>query len=81
MVLTSHELKICVSDFERLLYYLDIEFWYPSGFIRLAFTLIYSGRLTSVAGAVIQAIGRLEFEDGLWTGVHLEDGWSTRRPA
>ena len=30
-------------------------------------------RLASVAGAVIQAIGRLEFEDGLRTRVLLED--------
>ena len=32
-------------------------------------------RLASVAGAVIQAIGRLEFEDGLRTGVLQEDCW------
>ena len=30
-----------------------------------------AGRLASVAGAVIQAIGRPEFEDGLRTGVQL----------
>ena len=30
-------------------------------------------RLASVAGAVIQAIGRPEFEDGLRTGVLLQD--------
>ena len=32
-------------------------------------------RLASVAGAVIQAIGRPEFEDGLRTGVLQEDCW------
>ena len=32
-------------------------------------------RLVSVAGAVIQAIGRPEFEDGLRTGVLQEDCW------
>ena len=32
-----------------------------------------AGRLASVAGAVIQAIGRPEFEDGLRTGVLQED--------
>ena len=36
-------------------------------------------RLASVGGAVIQAIGRPEFEDGLWTGVHLEDSWCPSR--
>ena len=36
-------------------------------------------RLASVAGAAIQAIGRPEFEDGLWTGVHLEDSWCPSR--
>ena len=30
-------------------------------------------RLAFIAGAVIQAIGRPEFEDGLRTGVLLED--------
>ena len=30
-------------------------------------------RLASVAGAVVQAIGRPEFEDGLRTGVLLKD--------
>ena len=37
--------------------------------IRTCLTL----RLASVAGAVIQAIGRPEFEDGLRAGVLLED--------
>ena len=32
-------------------------------------------RLASIAGAVIQAIGRPEFEDGLRTGVLQEDCW------
>ena len=42
--------------------------------------LLYSNlRLASIAGAVIQAIGRPEFEDGLWTGVHLEDSWCPSR--
>ena len=31
------------------------------------------GRLAFIAGAVIQAIGRPEFEDGLRTGVLLQD--------
>ena len=31
--------------------------------------------LRSVAGLVIQATGRTEFEDGLRTGVHLGDCW------
>ena len=31
--------------------------------------------LASIAGAVIQAIGRPEFEDGLRTGVLQEDCW------
>ena len=30
-------------------------------------------------GALIHAIGRPEFEDGLWTGVHLEDSWYPSR--
>ena len=34
-----------------------------------------TARLASVAGAVIQAIGRPEFEDGLRTGVLQEDCW------
>ena len=34
---------------------------------------VHLSRLASVAGAVIQAIGRPEFEDGLRTGVLLED--------
>ena len=32
----------------------------------------YFDRLASVAGAVIQAIGRPDFEDGMRTGVQLE---------
>ena len=36
-------------------------------------------RLASVAGSVIEATARPEFEDGLWTGVHLEDSWCPSR--
>ena len=36
-------------------------------------------RLASVAGVVIQAVGRSEVEDGLWMGVHLEDSWCPSR--
>jgi len=37
------------------------------------FILAQKFRLASIAGAVIQAIGRPEFEDGLRTGVLQED--------
>ena len=32
-----------------------------------------------VAESVNQATGLPEFEDGLWTGVHLEDSWCPSR--
>ena len=48
---------------------LAFRFFLNEGSIQLA------QRLASIAVAVIQAIGRLEFEDGLRTGVLQEDCW------
>ena len=47
------------------------KFW--NDFLDTLYPSKYWPRLASVAGAVIQAIGRPEFEDGLRTGVLLQD--------
>ena len=39
----------------------------------------YALRQDFVAESVNQATGLPEFEDGLWTGVHLEDSWCPSR--